>query len=828
MSTHPVARLITKHLKEGATSVKQNGNSVEAVFPENRIAACMIMGDDQNQENILRCVDSLKRGGIDKLFIAFNGKTRRKYQWLWEHLGQIKLPFLVQKFGWEEDFSKARNQSFDMVPKEDFDWMLWIDSDDELVVETPELEAYFENSKSEMPMEEWTDLFESACKKTLTEMLESLDPYTQGVYLRYDYAIDPETGSVAVVQWRERILTTKVNWQWVFPVHEVVFSPSGTQFARKSQVYVRHHRKVNERDEAARTRNRKIIAKALKENPQDLRMQFYFANELMAEAEDTNDPNEKSRLAGAAILAYRRFLSNENGQKDDLYMSATRVGDLYLMRGEHDNAVNAYLESLKVIADWPEAYIGLARVCMEKEDWGRCKSFCNLALQMSAPTTPTAHTPLTHTYTPLLLRGIAHEGLEEFAAALEDYLAAKEVWNPPNGMLEDKIKNVERITLAVTSRDKDLRKSLRGKRPEKSIAFVTAPLPENWHPEIEKEGGAGGAETAIMRLAPRFAADGWRTVVFGTPGAEHRGVDEHGVEWWKSEEFVPNEEFTVLVASRVPEVYTAEVAAKHKILWMHDVNLMERLFPFVERIDTIVGLTNWHTDHMSRLYGIPPDKFSIVPNGIELDLYDLNKRREDADELRLIWSSSPDRGLGTLISLWPTIKKYYPSSRLDIFYGWNLIDMSIKRGNPYHIRLKQDILGNIALLGGESGGIFQHGRVPQSELAEWQLQAHVWPYPTDFMETFCITAIEMQAAGVVPVTSRLAALNEVVANKELMIEGWPLNTTYQNRWLRVFESVVEGSEEYQSELQLSGRAFAEQFTWDAAYTKWNDLFRRMS
>ncbi len=797
MSTHPIARAITKHIREGATTVRRNGDFVEAEYPENRIAACMIMGDSVDQKDLTACVDSLKKAGIDKLFIAFNGKTRRAHQWLWNHLGEIQLPFVVQKFGWEDDFSKARNQSFGMVPKNEFDWMMWIDSDDEIVVEGD-----------------------------IREMLASLDEYTQGVYLRYDYAYDSESGNVSVVQWRERIVTTKIDWQWIYPIHEVLFSPANTQFAKRESVYIRHNRKTDARDDAARTRNRKIIARALKENPDHPRLQFYFANEVMAEVEDADDFSERYRLAEAAILAYKRFLSNETAQREDLYFAATRLGDLYIVQEKPNEAADAYINSIKIIPDWPDAYIGLAVASMNLEDWPRTKSFCDLALSIPTPTTPAALTPLTHQYTPLFVKGVAEEEMGNFEAAKQNFLAAKEHFNPPNGMLDERIKEVER-KLAVTAKDMGLRKTLRGQRPEKSIAFVTAPLIEPWHTALEKEHGAGGAETAIMRLAPRFAADGWRTVVFGTPGAEHRGVDEDGVEWWNSNEFLPNEEFKVIVASRVPEVFEAQVNAQHKILWMHDVNIGPRLYPFVDRIDKVVGLTNWHVNHMRKLYDLEWSKMAIIPNGIELELFDLDKRPDFDGELRFIWSSSPDRGLGTLIALWPLIQSLYPESRLDIFYGWNIINKILRRGqNPYLAGLKKNILGNIDTLGGEAANIYQHGRVPQHELAEWQLKAHIWPYPTEFMETFCITAVEMQAAGVIPVASDLAALQEVVANKELLVKGWPLNTDYQKRWIKTLRETVEGNQ--QDALQASGRAFAEQITWDHAFTQWSDLFLRMN
>lgn len=59
-------------------------------------------------------------------------------------------------------------------------------------------------------------------------------------------------------------------------------------------------------------------------------------------------------------------------------------------------------------------------------------------------------------------------------------------------------------------------------------------------------------------------------------------------------------------------------------------------------------------------------------------------------------------------------------------------------------------------------GIVMHGRVNQRELAEAMLGASVWFYPTWFSETSCITAMEAQAAGLVPVCPTTAALHETV------------------------------------------------------------------
>jgi glycosyltransferase involved in cell wall biosynthesis len=128
----------------------------------------------------------------------------------------------------------------------------------------------------------------------------------------------------------------------------------------------------------------------------------------------------------------------------------------------------------------------------------------------------------------------------------------------------------------------------------------------------------------------------------------------------------------------------------------------------------------------------------------------------------------------------------------------------------------------IELFGGDEGGIYQRGRVGQDELAKEMLNSLIWPYTTGFMETFCISAIEMQAAGVIPITSKLAALNETVSNPQLLVDGWVLNTDYQRRWLRLLD-VVMNDTDARSEQRIIGRAHAEKFSWENSYNTWNNL-----
>lgn len=772
-----------------------------------RVAACMILGDEYVEEELKQCFQSLSSAGILDVFVAYNGKRE---------LGALQIDFSlydipnltahVSQFEWEDNFGLARQQSFDMVPKEKFDYYLWIDSDDLLVLEEP-----------------------------LDDIFSTLDQYTAGIFARYDYSVEPTSGKVVVVQYRERFMSTSVEWRWMHPIHETCLGPPGVQFAARDGVYIRHQRQNGE-ERGARARNRRILVKALKDNPNEPRHHFYMAGETMAEAEKTEDIDVRRELCHAAIEEFKKFKEMSNRAGDDFFIAQLRIAECYRMMNENLAAYEADMEAIAIYPDWPDPYIGAAKTCLNLADFRRAMAYANVAMNIAPPKTPASVEAMNRNFNPIFIRGIANEELGHLEDALKDFKAAKKFWNPPNGSLDEKIKDLKR-RLSEPAKEKDeVRKLLRGTKKEKSIAFFTTPLFETWHPKTLAANGSGGAETCIMKLAPMFAADGWRTVVFGTPGLD-RGVDENGVEWWNSDEYQLQEEFTVFVSSRSPYPFQQNKPnAKASLLWMHDVNIRDVFDSMTHKPDKVIGLTQWHVDHMSKLYGIDKSEFAIVPNGIDIDNFPEWGWNHHNGEPKFIWSSSPDRGLDTLVGMWPMIKSKYPEATLDIFYGFDAIDKivamyrerGVDPGATYLEELKNKIMGAINSQGGK--GITMHGRIPQNELAEFAMDSNYWAYPTTFCETFCITALEMQAAGVIPITSSLAALNETVAFKDFMVSGWPNNVSYQREFLKNIDLALDPTpkaEDTRIRARQIGREHAEKFTWESSYSVWNDLFSNL-
>jgi glycosyltransferase involved in cell wall biosynthesis len=144
----------------------------------------------------------------------------------------------------------------------------------------------------------------------------------------------------------------------------------------------------------------------------------------------------------------------------------------------------------------------------------------------------------------------------------------------------------------------------------------------------------------------------------------------------------------------------------------------------------------------------------IMRNGIDVSRFAATPPR---DPHRVIYSSSPDRGLEALLDIWPEVKRRDPLGSLHIYYGFETWT-SMASGDEAQLARIAEMKATIAALSEQD--VHFHGRVDQAELADSMLRSGVWAYPTWFSETSCITAMEAQAAGLHIVTSPIAALNE--------------------------------------------------------------------
>ncbi len=306
------------------------------------------------------------------------------------------------------------------------------------------------------------------------------------------------------------------------------------------------------------------------------------------------------------------------------------------------------------------------------------------------------------------------------------------------------------------------------------IVFACGDAWQNWNPLIHKTQGIGGSETMVVELAKRLSLLGHRVRVFTSTGKWGEGIFD-GVEYRQSGHLPLAGSCDVLVAWRDASLLDVPVTAKTRLLWVHDIFAGNGRHASLLRADAVLGLSEWHCDFIEKHHNLPREQVIQTRNGIDLSRFDKPVERNTK---KVVYSSSPDRGLPVLLKVWPEIRKRVPDATLDIFYGFfNWKKMAQARGD-------QDQLKGIAFLEKQiqdlgPHGVTMRGKVDQQTLADEFLSAGVWAYPTWFSETSCITAMEAQAAGLRIVTSSIAALKETVGEYGVLIDGDWLSPEYQ-------------------------------------------------
>lgn len=185
---------------------------------------------------------------------------------------------------------------------------------------------------------------------------------------------------------------------------------------------------------------------------------------------------------------------------------------------------------------------------------------------------------------------------------------------------------------------------------------------------------------------------------------------------------------------------------------------------------------------------------------------------------RLFYGSSYDRGLEHLLKLWPTVKEKFPDATLDIAYGWDLFDKAYK-DNPERMNWKQRMQKLMS-----ADGITDHGRLGKKDLSLLRKSCGIWAYPTHFTEINCITALEAQYDGLIPVVINYAALEETVQSG-VKVDGDIFSRQVREQYLEQLLEVMGWSKERVEQERKKAREFAKNFSWEGIAGQWVRVFK---
>jgi glycosyltransferase involved in cell wall biosynthesis len=212
-----------------------------------------------------------------------------------------------------------------------------------------------------------------------------------------------------------------------------------------------------------------------------------------------------------------------------------------------------------------------------------------------------------------------------------------------------------------------------------------------------------------------------------------------------------------------------------------------------------------------------PQKWIVVPNGCDPSSVVEDERVPG----RVIWASSPDRGLHHLLQVWPQVKAEVPEASLRIFYHvdrwinhFTNVDTRVDPSYPEFAARAfylQEAIRRIVPRKDLSVEIFDS--VSRKRMAKEMAVAQVLGYPCDtvlYTEGFSATIMESCCAGVLPVVTDQDAFGEVYGGHVPMVKSpvGPRINEYRDLLVRALKD-----DGFRSEWLAKTKALSTRYTW---------------
>ena len=278
---------------------------------------------------------------------------------------------------------------------------------------------------------------------------------------------------------------------------------------------------------------------------------------------------------------------------------------------------------------------------------------------------------------------------------------------------------------------------------------------------------------------------------------------------------------TQIICSRVRNVDPD----KPTILWLHDMFNDPEAAHLSEienrkKFAKLVFVSHWQWTTYKLAMGIPDEEAIVLRNAI--DPIPEHKKPNIKDGIKLIYHTTPHRGLEVLVPVIEFLTKHYPNIHLDVYssfeaYGWP------QRDEPY-----KDLFNKIK----DHPNMTYHGYQPNDVVRKALQEAHIFAYPSIWQETSCISAIEAMSAGCSLVTPFFGALPETTGNFAYSYQPHSNIQDHANIFANVLGSVLDIHQTNDDSLRnrlTFQKAWADNFyNWDNRVKEWEGLIRAIT
>ncbi len=342
---------------------------------------------------------------------------------------------------------------------------------------------------------------------------------------------------------------------------------------------------------------------------------------------------------------------------------------------------------------------------------------------------------------------------------------------------------------------------------------------EPWDYRNVFEKGIGGSETSHVELAIRLAYRGHRVHSYTDLPHDQEDHFAHGVSWCDIED-ADFSQGDLWILYRQPSLGAKLLEGTRAWLVCQDVFYPDWRSADVAKFEKIIALCPRQVAEIASRDPANASKIVLSGNGVNVERF--ITAEQDApirDPKRLIWASSPDRGLKELLDIFERAKEQVPDLSLHIFYGMDNIDKICggdRNKHPWNQSWKQYDRAHAM------EGVTWEGRVGQEQLAREYLKSGIWCYPTWFQETSCISCMEAQSLGAIPITNPIWATGYNVKHG-VFIEGTPADRLVMARYVDTVVRLATNpaaQEAIRAEMMPEARS---RLSWEVIADQWSEM-----
>lgn len=325
----------------------------------------------------------------------------------------------------------------------------------------------------------------------------------------------------------------------------------------------------------------------------------------------------------------------------------------------------------------------------------------------------------------------------------------------------------------------------------------------------------GGTLTSLTKVPEYLASIGYEVYVRSTYQKEEV---VNGVNYITHDSILRDWDVVIFNRNVLPYQFVSQCKEKGAkiIWWLHDVvdtrYLPDATFTLV---DHIVALSNYCKETFSDFYEISKDKFTVIPNGIDPEVFnpgDYDKRNTHT----YLVASAPIKGYAPIPMVYENLKRNDPDLDFRIYSSQTLHGKDNTAGQDQYLQY----MGN--------QGAHIYSPVNPKVLAAIMKKSWALLMPNNYPEICSNLLLQARACGLPVVSSNIGANPEFIKHGQTgsLTTKWHPHDFHS--WSIEFtREVVKLQQDKELHKKISEQTCKDILTWDQIGRIWNELIRTL-